>query len=511
MDLQIKKKILSEKDLKLKIPSIRKKQKTIALSHGVFDLLHIGHIKHFNTIKEHCDCLIVSVTADKFVKKGPNRPYFNIEQRAYSIASLHNVDYVVISNYQTAEKMISIVRPDIYAKGPDYKDNKKDITKNIYKEIQCAKKYKSKILYTSDSKYSSSSIINTYFNKFNDDQNFFINQIKKKYTLNQILSIIENLSNSNLSLIGETIIDEYIFCDALGKSGKEPVLVVEEKNFIQYLGGIGHICNNISNFSNKTKVFTNLGNKKNEIDFFKKKFDRKARIFNIHKKNSTLNIKKRYIEYNNNIKLLGVYELDNHQFLKDEEQAFLNKISSYIKSKDTILITDYGHNLFSEKVINKINNLGNKKIINTQLNASNIGYHNMNKFKNVDLFFVNELEIRHEMKDRLSDLENLITQFSNKNNFKQIIVTCGQKGSIYYNSKSQKFIKCPAFGSKIIDKVGAGDTMLSMVAMLVHEEIEIDLSLFISSFAAIQSLESMGNSKSLNKVELIKTIDHVLA
>ncbi len=511
MGSYIQGKILNENDLKLKVSLIKQKKNKIALSHGVFDLLHVGHISHFNSIKKHCDYLIVSITADEFVKKGPNRPYFNIEQRAYSIASLDSVDYVVVSNYQTAEKMISLIKPNIYAKGPDYKDNKKDLTKNIYKEIQCAKKYKAKILYTSDNKYSSSSLINTHFNKFNDEQKIFINNIKKKYSLNQVLSIIEGLSDSNLAIIGETIIDEYIFCEALGKSGKEPVLVVEEKNSISYLGGIGHISNNISNFSNKIKLFTNLGNNKTKAETVKRIFNKKIKIINIHKKNSKINTKKRYIESNNNIKLLGVYELDNHQMLKKEEELFLKRINEDIGNTDSVLVIDYGHNLLSERIINKLNNLKNKTIINTQVNSSNIGYHNMNKYKNVEIFFINELELRHEMKDRISSIENLILSFSKKNNFNEIIVTCGQQGALYFNSKNKKFVKCPAFGTKIVDKVGSGDTMLSMISLLKHKKIEIELSLFIASIAAIQSLESMGNSKNLNKIELLKTIDHIMS
>ena len=76
-----------------------------------------------------------------------------------------------------------------------------------------------------------------------------------------------------------------------------------------------------------------------------------------------------------------------------------------------------------------------------------------NKYKNVELFFINELELRHEMKDRLSSLDNLILSFSKKNNFKEIIVTCGQQGALYFNSKTKKFLKCPAFATKIIDKL----------------------------------------------------------
>ena len=87
MSSTILNKIIKEQDLNKKISKIRNNYKSIALSHGVFDLLHIGHIKHFNSVKDQCDCLIVSITSDEFVNKGPNRPYFNTNQRAYSIAS----------------------------------------------------------------------------------------------------------------------------------------------------------------------------------------------------------------------------------------------------------------------------------------------------------------------------------------------------------------------------------------------------------------------------------------
>tara|TARA_B100000989_G_scaffold291223_1_gene265445 strand:- start:186 stop:1721 length:1536 start_codon:yes stop_codon:yes gene_type:complete len=511
MSVNILNKILKKQDLTKKINQLKTNNKSIALSHGVFDLLHIGHIKHFNSVKDQCDCLIVSITSDEFVNKGPNRPYFNTNQRAYSIASLDNVDYVVISNYQTAEKIISLIKPNIYAKGPDYKNNQNDLTGNIYKEINSAKKYKAKIIYTADDKYSSSSLINKHFNKFNNEQNSFINQIKKNYSFSQIISIFEKLNDSKILLFGETIIDEYIFCEALGKSGKEPVLVVEEKDSVKYLGGVGHIANNICSFAKNLKVFTNLGNNKKIIESTKKKFNKNAKIFSIHKKNSALNIKKRYIETNNNIKLLGVYELDSFQMLSTDEKNLIKGLQKSINSKTTLLIIDYGHNLITEKVIKKINNLKNKIIVNTQVNASNIGYHNMNKYKNVDLFFVNEQELRYEMKDRQSKLDDLIKSFSKKNNFKEIIVTCGQKGAIYYNSRNHKFISCPAFGSKIVDKIGSGDTMLSIISLLKHNNVDISLSLFVASIAAIQSLESMGNSKSLNKTELLKTIDHILS
>ena len=92
-------KILNENELKKKIFDLKKKNKTISHCHGVFDLLHLGHIKHFEEAKSLSDILIVSITADKLVNKGPGRPYFNQKSRLHAIASLQVVDFVCLSDH----------------------------------------------------------------------------------------------------------------------------------------------------------------------------------------------------------------------------------------------------------------------------------------------------------------------------------------------------------------------------------------------------------------------------
>ena len=104
-----------------------RKNKKIVLCHGVFDLLHIGHIKHFEKAKSFGEILVVSITADKFVNKGPGRPAFNEVDRSDSISAIKDVDYVIINNDFTATKLIQQVKPDIYCKGPDYKKKSNDI------------------------------------------------------------------------------------------------------------------------------------------------------------------------------------------------------------------------------------------------------------------------------------------------------------------------------------------------------------------------------------------------
>ena len=71
--------------------------KKIILCHGVFDLFHAGHLYSLKKAKEYGDILIVSLTSDRFVKKGPNRPFFKFDQRADVLAGLSSVDYVIKS------------------------------------------------------------------------------------------------------------------------------------------------------------------------------------------------------------------------------------------------------------------------------------------------------------------------------------------------------------------------------------------------------------------------------
>ena len=114
---------------------LKKKKKTIVLCHGVFDLIHIGHLKHFNSAKKFGDKLVVSITPDIYVNKGPGRPIFNQNWRAEFLSNMSTIDYVIINNKPTSINVINKLKPDVYCKGSDYKNHKKDLTGQIKNEL----------------------------------------------------------------------------------------------------------------------------------------------------------------------------------------------------------------------------------------------------------------------------------------------------------------------------------------------------------------------------------------
>jgi cytidyltransferase-like protein len=88
----------------------RSKGQKVVLAHGVFDILHVGHKRHLDIGKRHGDILIVTLTTDKHVNKGPDRPVFGEMLRAEMVAGLENVDYVGISPNPGAEHVIELLK-----------------------------------------------------------------------------------------------------------------------------------------------------------------------------------------------------------------------------------------------------------------------------------------------------------------------------------------------------------------------------------------------------------------
>ena len=128
-------KIITRKEYREKVRDrLKQEHKTVVLCHGVFDLIHPGHIVHFEQAKEMGDVLVVSVTSEKYVRKGPERPYFNDELRMKFLASIEVVDYVMLSEGYTVEDIVEAEEPDNYVKGEEYKKPKEDITGNISEE-----------------------------------------------------------------------------------------------------------------------------------------------------------------------------------------------------------------------------------------------------------------------------------------------------------------------------------------------------------------------------------------
>ncbi len=148
--------------------------KTVALCHGVFDLLHIGHIRHLKEARRAADYLVVSITPDQFVNKGPHRPAFTARLRAEALAALRQVDFVVINQWPTAVEVLDKLKPNVYVKGPDYRLAEDDLTGGITREREAIEAVGGRLIFTSDITFSSSHLLNRYYSPFSEEMESFL-------------------------------------------------------------------------------------------------------------------------------------------------------------------------------------------------------------------------------------------------------------------------------------------------------------------------------------------------
>ena len=163
-------KIITKAEYREKIKDkLKREHKIVVLCHGVFDLIHPGHIIHFEQAKGMGDVLVVSVTAEQYVRKGPGRPYFSDELRMKFLEAIEYIDYVMISEQYTVDDIVEAVEPDIYVKGEEYKIPNDDITGKISEEQKLVEQHGGQIKFTAGQVFSSTHLINTALSGLPDD------------------------------------------------------------------------------------------------------------------------------------------------------------------------------------------------------------------------------------------------------------------------------------------------------------------------------------------------------
>lgn len=161
-------KIKTIQQLEKIIPEIKRKGLKIVLTHGVFDLIHWGHIHYLKEAKKLGDVLVVSLIDDKFVGKGdvkklgPKRPIFKQNIRLEWLSELESVDYVALSKATGPWKVMKAINPDIYAKGSDSKHYLKDKNSGLQKDKELIKNLKGKLVFTKSLPFHTTSILKEF-------------------------------------------------------------------------------------------------------------------------------------------------------------------------------------------------------------------------------------------------------------------------------------------------------------------------------------------------------------
>lgn len=490
---------------------LKKSGKKIVLCHGVFDLIHPGHIRYFSSAKKYGDILVVTITADRFVKKGPGRPVFNEKLRAEFLAAIEMVDYVAVVHSDSAIEAIHVIRPDVYVKGPDYKHRKPNpnIPRKLGAEEAAVASHGGKLVFTDDILFSSSHLINNFFNDYPPKTKTYLEFFRQKYSGDKIIDTLSSLRDKKILVIGDAIIDQYHYSKPLGKSSKEPIVVHKYEAEESFAGGALASANHIAALSDRVTIVTVLGKKNSYESFIRKNLRSAVAAKFYYRTDGSTIIKRRFIDSDTKQKLFQISYIEDAIIVPALEKTIRSYLSHEIPKHDVVVVNDFGHGLLTPGIIKTIARKATYLAINVQANSANWGFNVVTKYPRADYVCIDDHEIRLATHDKYSELPVLMKKIVGKLRCQHMIITKGPHGSIVF-SKGSGYVEVPALTDRIVDRVGAGDALFSITAPLFTTSLDPEAVAFVGNVAAALKLQTIGHRSSLDFSEMTKFITRLL-
>ncbi len=502
-------KILSLGDLAPHLEQLRKKGKRIVLCHGIFDLIHPGHILYFQAAKKHGDVLVVTVTPDQFVKKGPGRPVFNHQLRMESIAALECVNYVALNQWSTAVNTILQLKPHVYAKGQDYANAVSDLTGQIKNEMDAVRKVKGKTLFTQEPLFSSSSLINKFFNVFPPSTQQFLERFRRLHPADQVLEHLNRLADIRVLVIGEAILDQYCYCQPLGKSPKETIVAsrfISEENFA---GGSLAIANHLAGFCGRVSLVAPLGSERSIGKFITSKLNKKIRFYPLRVGDRPTITKRRYVEPNFLTKMFEIQYLDDAPVPAQLEQRAVDLLRRLLYQHDLVVLADYGHGFLTERLRSEISSMAKFLCVNTQTNSANLGFNHATKYQHVDYLVVDEPELMLALRTKYGEIRTMAADLRRTTEAKVLLVSRGPNGSVVLGPNDAVY-ETPIMSTRVVDRTGAGDAVFAVTSPCVFKRIPPEVVGFIGNCAGAIAVETVCNREPISPKILAQFITGVL-
>jgi rfaE bifunctional protein nucleotidyltransferase chain/domain len=495
--------------LKEIIDKLKEQNKTIVHCHGVFDLIHPGHIRHLAAAKKEGDILVVTITADAFVRKGPGRPIFNEQLRAETLAAMSAVDYVCINNAPTAVNCIRELAPHIYVKGQDYENKDQDLTGKIIEEEEAIKSVGGRMIFTRDITFSSSKLINEHLDVFPQETREYLKKISERYPMDEIVGRLKEIDSLKVLIIGDAIIDQYHYCESMGRSLKGHIVVTKYLSEESFAGGVFATANNVAGICREASMITILGMENQNLDFIGAHLGSNISPKYFFRPGSPTTIKRRYVDISTSRKMHEICYMNDNPIPKEQENEIVKYLKDIISDFDLVIVSDFGHGFLGKTLVDFICNHSKYLAINVQTNSANTGFNLVSKYARADYVSIDEPEIRLAAHEKHLNLNEVMKQITDRHDYRHLIVTRGAQGSLYY-SKKYGFHESPALASKVVDTVGAGDAFFAYTAPCMALQFPPDLLSFIGNAVGALAVQIVCNREPVNPVDLLKFVNRLL-
>lgn len=505
-------KIFELHDLSSVIVSLKNQGKKIVHCHGVFDLVHPGHIKHLEAAKKFGDILVVTITEDKFVNKGPGRPIFTEIIRAENLAALEIIDFVAINHSPLAIPAIEAIKPDFYVKGQEYKNAAEDITGGIIAEKKKVEEFNGKLVFTEEIVFSSTKLLNQHLDFSNTEVKEYLKEIRQLTSFEKLKNDFDKISKLKVLVFGDIILDEYTFVVSQGKASKSATITAKRGESEIYAGGVLAVTNHIAGFVKEVKLVTTYGLNfgTNYLEFIKSKLQPNIILKEIFTPDHPTVLKRRFVDRIFKHKLFEIIEIEDTPLPTEIREKILAQLKEAEKNYDLIVVSDFGHGLIDSEIVSYLSKLKCYLAINAQTNSSNFGFNLLNKYSRCDYFSIDENECRLASHNKYENIDVLLPTLMNQMHATNASITLGVRGAMVGRVNPTKQVVAPVLSNEIVDTIGAGDAFLSITSLLSKNGNSIEEIALVGNAVGAMAVKILGNKSFIEKVPLLKYIKTLL-
>lgn len=498
-------KIINKNDYQL-IKELKSNNKKIVLCHGVFDLVHPGHIIHFEEAKKMGDILVVSITSSKYVRKGPGRPYFDDDMRMKFLSAIECIDYVILSEGYTVDDIIEVLEPDLYVKGQEYAKAEDDLTGMIDSEIELVRKHGGEIAYTTGQVFSSTKLINHALPALTNEVKEYMERFHKEYNFNEIKRYVDKIQDMKVLVIGDVIIDEYVYCMVQGMMSKDKGYSARYKYSEQYMGGALAVANHLSSFSENVTLMSVIGKEESIHSRILNELSDRMRLDLTYSSKFATIVKRRYVSLDEKReevdKIFAVNNLPVPMRIDAETMdIFKTRLNGKIGQYDIVILCDFGHGLVDKDVMGLIQEQAKYLALNCQTNSSNFGKNLITKYHKADVFVLDQKELGLAFTNYQDEEDEFLIQLEEHLKSKGWL-TRGSRGAVSVENGILNI--CPAFTLKVKDTIGAGDAFFALASAIAATGAPMNIGTFIGNIAGALAANIVGNKEPIQKVNVLK-------
>ncbi len=460
------------------------------LGYGHFNSIHTGHIRYLKRAKDINNILLVAIL------KNPEFQgmIFSQDERADSLAQLGIANAIVLLPDNNLEKAVQTINPKEVILGKEYENSNINNIKSTLKKL----KVRNKPIYfhAGEINYANSELLTISEDnlKYEREKEFLKALKRQNISSENLISTCEKIKNSKLIVIGDTIVDQYVSCEALGMSAEAPVIVVKELEQKSFIGGAAIVASHITKLGSQCEFISLIG-PDDQGKWIHKELEKNSVETNLYiDPNRPTTFKKRYLVENQ--KLFRVSRLDDHMVDKEITKKILDYLDKASLNANGIVISDFVYGLITEDLINGIIDFAKSRDIKLYGDlqcSSQIG--DISRMKNFTLICPNEREARISMQNKDIGLEELCRILIKKTKCENLIMKLGANGFIVYSQESgtSNIQAFPALSVNPVDVSGAGDTLLSIMAAGLSSGSDIMNVAALACCGSAIAVDTMGN------------------